>query len=121
MSFLGMRGNGDWVADQRPLNYRQALLKLYPNGDMPLTAMLSMMASEKVDDPQFHWWTRTFNAVGGAVSAVYTKPDGSAAYVTGGKAGDVLHLLITTVLGNQIREGHQLLLRDASDYTVDVN
>ena len=28
--FLGMRGNGDWVNGQRPLNWRQKILKLYP-------------------------------------------------------------------------------------------
>jgi len=49
--FLGMRGDGDWVADQRPLNWRQQILYLYPNGMAPLTAILSMMDSESVDDP----------------------------------------------------------------------
>lgn len=50
--FLGMRGTGDWVTDQRPMNWRQQILKLYPNGSAPLTAILSMMGSQKVDDPQ---------------------------------------------------------------------
>ena len=50
--FLGMRGTGDWVEDQRPKNWRQQILNLYPNGNAPLTAMLSMMSSERVDDPQ---------------------------------------------------------------------
>ena len=118
--FLGMRGTGDWVTDQRPLNWRQQILKLYPNGMAPLTAILSMMGSESVDDPQFHWWTQTQSAVMGAVAGVYTMPDLSVAYVTGGVAGDVLYTQITTVLGNQIREGHQILLRDSSDYAVDV-
>lgn len=118
--FLGMRGNGDWVADQRPLNWRQQILYLYPNGMAPLTAILSMMGSESVDDPQFHWWTQEQAAVGGAVAGVYTLPDLSVAYVSGGVAGDVLYVVITTVLGNRVREGHQILLRDASDYSVDV-
>jgi len=47
--FLGMRGNGDWVDGQRPKNWRQQILKLYPNGQAPLTAMLSMMSSSRVD------------------------------------------------------------------------
>lgn len=118
--FLGMRGTGDWVTDQRPMNWRQQILKLYPNGMAPLTAMLSMMGSESVDDPQFHWWTQEQTAVGGAVSGVYTLPDLTAAYVSGGVAGDVIYVTVTTVLANRIREGHQILLRDASDYTVDV-
>lgn len=118
--FLGMRGTGDWVTDQRPLNWRQQILKLYPNGMAPLTAILSMMGSEGVDDPQFHWWTQEQTAVGGAVAGVYTIADLSAAYAGGGVAGDVVYILITTVLGNRCREGHQILLRDASDWRVDV-
>jgi hypothetical protein len=44
----------------------------------------------------------------------------SAAYASGGVVGDVLYAQITTILANRIREGHQILLRDASDYRVDV-
>lgn len=115
-----MRGNGDWVDDQRPLNWRQQILYLYPNGMAPLTAILSMLGSENVDDPQFNWWTQEQTAVGGAVAGVYTLPDLSAAYAGGGEDGDVLYVQVTTTLANRIREGHQILLRDASDYRVDV-
>jgi len=118
--FLGMRGTGDWVADQRPMNWREQILYLYPNGQAPLTAILSMMGSEKVDDPQYHWWTQEQTAVGGAVAGVYTLPDLSLAYPGGGVAGDVVYASITTTLANRIRSGHQILLRDASDYRVDV-
>jgi hypothetical protein len=86
----------------------------------PLTAILSMLGSESVDDPQFHWWTQEQSAVGGDVTNIYTLPDLSVAYVTGGVAGDVLYVLITTALANRIREGHQILLRDADDWRVDV-
>jgi hypothetical protein len=120
MAFLGMRGNGDWVTDQRPKNWRQQVLKLYPNGQAPLTAMLSMMKSASVDDPEFNWWTKTFSNVTGAVAGVYTLPDLSVAYVNGGVVGSIIYLSITTLLGNRVREGHQILLRDASDYTLDV-
>lgn len=118
--FLGMRGTGDWVTDQRPMNWRQQILKLYPNGMAPLTALLSMMGSKKVDDPQFHWWTQEQSSVGGAVAGVYTNADLSTAYTSGGVAGDTVFVQITTTLANRVRQGHQILLRDASDYTVDV-
>ena len=118
--FLGMRGNGEWVADQRPMNWRQQILYLYPNGQAPLTAILSMLSSENTDDPQFHWWTQEQTAVGGAVAGVYTNSDLSTAYTSGGVAGDTVYIQITTTLANRVREGHQILLRDASDYTVDV-
>jgi hypothetical protein len=121
--FLGMRGNGDWVANQRPLNWRQQILYLYPNGMAPLTAILSMMSSESVDDPQFNWWTQVQSAVMGDVAGVFTLPDLSVPYTTPGTeglTGMVVYVMITTVLGNRIRIGHQILLRDASDYRVDV-
>jgi hypothetical protein len=35
-------------------------------------------------------------------------------------AGTVLYVLITTALGNRIREGHQILLRCSTDWSVDV-
>lgn len=118
--FLGMRGNGDWVSDQRPLNWRQQILYLYPNGMAPLTAILSMLGSESVDDPQYHWWTQEQSSVSGAVDNIYTDAALLTAYVSGGVDGDALFVVVTTTLGNRIREGHQILLRDASDWRVDV-
>lgn len=118
--FLGMRGTGDWVDGQRPKNWRQQILYLYPNGMAPLTAILSMMGGEKVDDPEFNWWTQEQSAVSGAVAGVYTIGDLSVPYAGGGVAGDTVYLSITTALANRIRIGHQILMRDASDYRVDV-
>lgn len=56
------------------------------------------------------------------MAGVFTLPDMSVPYtgVPAAAAGDVLYILITTTLANRIREGHQILLRDASDYRVDV-
>lgn len=118
---LGMRGTGDWVTDQRPKSWREAILYLYPNGMAPLTAILSMMRSEKVNDPEFYWWTQTQSSIQGAVSGVYTLPDLSVAYVNGGVAGQTVYVVVSTTLGGSIREGHQILLRVADDYKVDVN
>jgi len=118
--FLGMRGDGDWVANQRPLNWREQILYLYPNGMAPLTAILSMMSSESVDDPEYNWWTQEQSSVMGAVAGVFTLPDLSVAYAGGGVAGDMVYIQITTLLANRIRQGHQILLRDTSDWRVDV-
>jgi len=115
-----MRGTGDWVNNQRPQNWRQQIMYLYPNGMAPLTAILSMMGSKKVDDPQFNWWTQVQSTVEGAVAGVFTVADLSVAYVGGGVAGDTVFVSITTTLANRIRQGHQILLRDVSDYRVDV-
>lgn len=119
--FLGMRGTGDWVTDQRPKNWRQQLLKMSPNGKTPLTGILSMMGEESVDDPEFNWWTEEINCVSGAVTGVYTNVGLSSAYVSGGVLGQALYVKMAEALADQIRTGHQVLLRDASDPTVDVN
>jgi hypothetical protein len=118
--FLGMRGTGDWATDQRPMSWRQNILYLYPNGMTPLTAILSMMGSKKVTDPQFHWWTEQIGSVSGAVTGVFTVPDLSVPYVAGGVMNDVVYVAVAATLANRIRAGHQILLRDAGDYRVDV-
>jgi hypothetical protein len=120
--FLGMRGTGDWVTNERPQNWREQILYLYPNGMAPLTAILSMMASEVTTDPTFNWWTQSQTSVQCAVTGVFTTADCSVAYVNGGKAGNTLFLLITDLdSANRIRAGHQILLRDSTDWRVDVN
>jgi len=119
-AFLGMRGNGDWVADQRPKSWREAMLYLYPNGSMPLTAILSKMKSEQVTDPQFYWWTKTLPNQAATITGVYTDSGLSTAYTSGGKAGDVLYFKMGASDVVHFRTGHTVLLRDASDFTVDV-
>jgi len=117
--FLGMRGTGDWVADQRPMNWRQQILKLYPNGQAPLTAILSMMGSKAVDDPQFHWWTQEQTAVAGVHAGICTDAAFTVAYAGGGLVGETLFVSISPALGLRVREGHEFLFRDADDWRVD--
>ena len=119
--FLGMRGNGNWVTDQRPKNYREKVLQLWPNGAAPLTAMLSKMSSEKVDDPEFNWWTKVHDTQRSAITGVYTNAALSAAYASGGTTGQVLYLKMAAADIVRHRVGQQVLLRDASNMLVDVN
>jgi hypothetical protein len=122
MAFLGMRGTGDFVANQAPENWRETLLRLYPNGMSPLTAMLSKMNSKKLTDgPVFHWWTKQFPSQRGTVTGVYTTTDLSTPYAGGGVAGSNVYVKLSEADASQFRVGHQVLLRDASDSTVDVN
>jgi hypothetical protein len=118
--FLGMRGNGDWVTDQRPKNWRETILFLYPNGSMPLTAIMSKMKSEKTDDPQFHWWTKLLPTQAATITGVYTDSGLTAAYVSGAVLGATLYFKMASADLVHFRIGHTVLLRDASDFTVDV-
>ena len=118
--FLGMRGTGDWVTDQRPKNWREMILRLYPNGTAPLTAILSKMKSEKTDDPEFNWWTKPFPSQRATITGIYTNVTLVTAYVSGGVAGDYLYVKMSADDCKQFRVGHQVLLRDASDYSLDV-
>ncbi|MCK5021262.1 MAG: hypothetical protein KAS32_29900, partial [Candidatus Peribacteraceae bacterium] len=121
MAFLGMRGDGDWATDQRPKNWREVILHRFPNGSAPLTAILSMMGSESVNDPEYNWWTKSLPTQSATITGVFTDTGLSAAYVSGGVAGTILYLSMSASDVSQFRVGHQALLRDASDLTVDVN
>ena len=116
-----MRGTGDWTADERPKDWRETVLFLYPNGTAPLTAILSKMKSEKTIDPEFNWWTKMLPDQAATVTGVYTDSLLSSAYTSGGVLGTVLYLKMAEASAKQFRVGHQVLLRDASDFTVDVN
>ena len=120
MAFLGMVGTGDWATDQRPYAWDNALMRIYPNGTAPLTAIMSMMKAERATDYQFHWWTKTLAQQAGAVTGVYTDVTLSTAYVSGGVAGDTVFVKMAAALVSEIRAGHQVLLMDASDDTMRV-
>ena len=116
-----MRGTGSWATDQRPKNWREGILFLYPNGKAPLTAIMSKLKSEKVTDPEYYWWTKNLASQRATVTGVYTDSGLSSAYVSGGTTGSVLYFKMSAADEAQFRIGHVVLLRDASDFTVDVN
>lgn len=118
---FGMRGTGDWVDNQVLNSYREGMLRLYPNGQLPLTAMMSKMKSEPTDTPRFEWWTKTLPSQRATVTGVFTDVALGTAYTSGGVAGSVLYIKMSAADIVHFRAGHQVLLRDASDFTVDVN
>lgn len=98
MPILGLRHTANFVTNERPENWRQALLRNYPNGSAPLTALTSLMKSETTDDPVFHWWQKNFDdrrlkidvAADVAIGATSITLDTTfkSAYIV--KAGDLL-------------------------------
>ncbi len=74
MSIIGMRGTDDWGTDERPKDFREQILWRDPNGQAPLTALMSKMSSESVTDPEYSWWEEDLKIVrvsanGGETSA----------------------------------------------------
>ena len=55
-AFAGVRGTGDWGADERPKNFREMILWMNPKGTAPIFALSSRMGKKTVDDPEFAWW-----------------------------------------------------------------
>lgn len=122
MAFMGMRGTGDWATDERPKNWRQGILYLYPNGSAPLTGLLSKMGEESVDDPEFNWWTKLLPAQGGTITDIYTDAGMTTALAAGGTvAGTLLYIKLPQALATEFRVGHQVLLRVSTNLNVDVN
>lgn len=52
----GLRGTGDWGADERPKNFRELILFRNPNGTAPIFALSAKVAKSSTDDPEFSWW-----------------------------------------------------------------
>lgn len=120
--FLGMRGTGDWATGERPKNWREMILFLYPNGMSPLTAILSKMTSEKVDDPEFNWFTKTLSTQAGTITKITTDAALGVDYVgEAGVAGDTVYLKMSENDAKEFRIGHQVLARVADDYEADLN
>ena len=117
--FVGLRGSTDNVTDERPESWRNGILRLFPNGSAPLTALTALMPSEALPDPHFHWWTKTLTTQRSAVTNIFTNAGLSSAYTSGGVAGDVLYVNIPVAALSEFRAGHNVVLRDTSDLNVD--
>ena len=119
-AILGMRGTGDWASEQRPKSWREKILRLYPNGDAPLTAILSKMKSEALTDPEFSWWTKAFPTQAADVTDVYTDVL-TTAYTTGGTLGQALYIKVSAAHAAYFRAGHQVLLMNTANFADNTN
>lgn len=52
----GLRGTGNFGADERPKDFREMILFLQPNGDSPIFALTARAKKRTVTDPEFNWW-----------------------------------------------------------------
>lgn len=63
MAIAGLRGTGNWGADERPKDFRESILFFAPNGTAPIFGMTSKAGKKTVKDPEFSWWCETQNLV----------------------------------------------------------
>ena len=84
MAFAGLRGTGDWGVDERPKNFREMILWRNPNGQAPLTALMSKMKTEKTDDPEFSWWEEQQEVVRVVVNGAQASGDTAMEINSGG-------------------------------------
>lgn len=121
MPFLGMRGSGDFSAEQRPQNWREMILHLYPNGKAPLTAIMAMMGNENTTDPKFHWFERALPDQRADVTNMWDDTGLSDASDGGEVAGTTQYVQLAAADAAKFISGHQVLLRDSADLAVDIN
>ena len=106
MAIAGLRNTNqfDTPNGRRPQNYRETLLRLYPNAGgnekAPLTALTAVMKSEATTDPVFHWFTKQLQdrriklgadlaaSTGGTAGTITVDTTASSAFAV--KVGDLL-------------------------------
>lgn len=126
VTYKGSRATGDWVSNEAPQNWRQGILQLNPNGSSTITGLTSMARSESTDDPVFNWWERELAEEAGDVSSIYINSDLSTEYVYAshqaafGVEGATVYAKVALAVAQQFVEGNGCVLRDSSQYSVDI-
>lgn len=119
--FLGLRATSDFTVEgQRPRNWREGILKLYPNGRAPLTALLALTKNESTDDPEFNWFTRIFAEQAGDATGIFSDAALGTPIVAPSAAGDTIYIRMAEIEARYFKGGHTVLLRSNTEPEVDV-
>ncbi len=112
----GMVGTGDWTGNERPTSYREGILKIFPNGDVPLTAIQSKGRKRVVDDPKFTWFSKDLDTQSGTCTVWHDQAlSDDWAVGESGSVGDVIYCKMAAAVVASFRPGHTALLLDADD------
>jgi len=110
MAVTGLRGSVSFAADgtlaRRPENWREMITLLYPNGQAPLTALLSLMKSKSTDDPIFHWFEKDFPNPNVTITGVYSDALSSAWGAASKTQGDSVWLKMSADHVTHFKLGH---------------
>ena len=95
MAIIGLRTTSNFATSERPLNWREGILQLNPNGKCPLTGLTAAMKSRSTDDPEYNWWEKSLQTRKFAVTTTITASNSTFAATGGGlkafKKGDVFY------------------------------
>lgn len=98
----------------QPEEWRKQVFRTVPAGVAPLTALMNEMSTETTPSRKFHWWEERDSSQSGDVTDVFSNPDFSSAYASGGVDGSVLYLQIPEASIKQIIRGHTLTVYNDS-------
>lgn len=120
VAFLGMRATNDFTVDgQRPKNWRETLLRLYPNGKAPLTALTALMKTESTDDPEFNWFAKVLPSQAGTLTGMYTDAALTTDVAAPGTAGTTYYAKLSELEARQFMHSHTILLRSETTTLFD--
>jgi len=71
MAILGIHDT-ETLSSNRFQSWRRAILLAFPNGSAPLTALLSLMKSEPINDPVHNWFEKDMPTQSTTLTAAYT-------------------------------------------------
>lgn len=104
MAIQGLRDtSGFTVAGQRPENWREGALLLFPNGMAPLTALTSVMRSESSDDPKFHWFEKVMSDQRIRMNEDLDATETEITVVSGALEVRIGHILLVEFTGELLR------------------
>ena len=120
LAFLGMRATNDFTVEgQRPKNWRETLLRLYPNGKAPLTALTALMKTESTDDPEYNWFCKVLPTQAGNLTGMYTNAGLTTEVNATGTAGTTYYAKLAELEAKQFMPSHTVLLRSESTTSFD--
>lgn len=120
LAFLGMRATNDFTVEgQRPKNWRETLLRLYPNGKAPLTALTALMKTESTDDPEYNWFCKVLPTQAGTLTGMYTNAGLTTEVNATGTAGTTYYAKLAELEAKQFMPSHTVLLRSESTTSFD--
>ena len=117
MAIQGLRDTTNFVADQRPKNWRETIMLLYPNGKAPLTALTTLMKSKSTDDPEYNWWEKLKPSQRLALNASITNVQTTLTVASGGRGLGVGHILRI----EQTEELVRVTTAPANDTTITIS